>query len=91
MIHTPTSANCQTRFSRHRGRASATSGTNQIEYCGLHTLVVSRNASTDKKASWASRGLTGASSASQATPPSAPSSKNATATPDGVQAAAYPG
>ena len=86
--HTPTSLNCHTRFNRQRGRARASSGTNQIEYCGLQTFVVSRKASTVRNANWPSRGLTGASSASQLTAPRAPSSRNATATPDGDQAAA---
>ena len=48
-----------------RGRPA---GSSHSEYCGLHTLFSSRNPATSRKASWATRGRTGAASASQATP-----------------------
>src|SRR5205085_228003 len=73
------------------GRASASSGTSQMLYCGLHTLVVSRKPSTARNANGATRGVTGAFSASQATSNSTAISANATAIPGGGQYAASVG
>lgn len=53
---------------RQRGIARTASGTSHSEYCGLHTLFVSRNTATTRKHSCASRGRRGAVSATYATP-----------------------
>ena len=64
--HSSASAACQSSSERHFGRASTASGSSHSEYCGLHTLLSSRNPATSRKASWATRGRTGAASVSQA-------------------------
>ena len=46
--------------SRTRGTASTASGTSHSEYCGLHTLLVSRKNATTRNANCATRGVTGA-------------------------------
>ena len=53
---------------RRCGSASTASGTSHSENCGLHTLLVNRNAATTRKASWANRGRCGAVSARYAMP-----------------------
>ncbi|KID28608.1 hypothetical protein JD82_03503 [Prauserella rugosa] len=53
--------------SRHRGIASTANGTSHSEYCGLHTLLVSRNAATTRKHNCATRGRLGAVKATYAT------------------------
>ncbi len=42
------------------GMASTASGTSHSEYCGLHTLLTSRNPATIRKATCATRGRRGA-------------------------------
>src|SRR6478752_9605918 len=59
---------CHSSSGRHRGRASTASGSSQSEYCGDHTLLVSRNAAMTRKASWANRGRLAADSPSQPIP-----------------------
>jgi hypothetical protein len=68
------SAACQTRNERQRGRASASRGTSHSENCGLHTLLVTRNATTTRNSSCGSLGRRGARSASTQTPASATTS-----------------
>src|SRR5207248_9250783 len=80
-----TSLNCHSTVIRQRGRASATSGTSHTEYCGLHTFVVNRKATTARKANCANRGRNGAIRPSIATPINAASSTTATAKPGGDQ------
>ena len=53
---TTTSDSCQNISGRQRGSASTASGRSQSEYCGDHTLFVSRKAAITRKASWANRG-----------------------------------
>ena len=62
---------CQASSTRQDGRASTASGSSQSEYCGLQTLLVSRNAATTRNSSWGSRGRRGAASASTNTAASA--------------------
>ena len=62
---------CQIRYARQDGRASTASGTSHSEYCGLHTLFVSRNPATVRNSSCGSRGRRGARRASSTTPASA--------------------
>jgi hypothetical protein len=70
-IQTRHSVTCQASSTRQDGRASTASGSSQSEYCGLHTLLVSRNAATTRNSSCGSRGRRGAVSASAATAASA--------------------
>jgi hypothetical protein len=65
--HTTHSVTCQARITRQDGRASTASGSSQSEYCGLQTLLVSRNAATTRNSSCGSRGRRGAASPSAAT------------------------
>jgi hypothetical protein len=58
---------CQASSAGQDGRASTASGSSHSEYCGLQTLLVSRNAATTRNSSCGSRGLRGASSASATT------------------------
>jgi hypothetical protein len=74
------SATCQARIARQDGRASTASGSSQSEYCGLQTLLVSRNAATTRSSSCGSRGRRGAISPSAATAASTTSTVTA-ATP----------
>lgn len=62
---TQTSASIVIQASRIRvcGIASTASGTSHSEYCGLHTLLTSRNPATMRKANCATRGRRGAFSA----------------------------
>src|SRR5882762_7275674 len=60
-----------------RGMASTASGSSHSEYCGLHTLLVSRNAAITSRHTWASRGRVGADIVTQAMP--AQQSRNSTA------------
>ena len=53
---------------RALGIASTASGTSHSEYCGLHTLLVSRNAAMTRKDSCAIRGQRGAVSPMTSTP-----------------------
>ncbi len=62
---------CQASSARQDGRASTASGSSQSEYCGDHTLLVSRKAATTRKSSCGSRGRRGASRASASTPATA--------------------
>lgn len=71
---------CQASSARQDGRASTASGSSHSEYCGLHTLLVSRNAATARKSSCGSRGRRGASRPRASTPASATSTLSA-ATP----------
>src|SRR5690348_17302591 len=82
---TAISTNCQITVTRHRGRASARSGTSHSEYCGLHTFVVSKKASTARNASCARRGRTGAYKPSHTTAINAMINTSATAAPGGFQ------
>jgi hypothetical protein len=65
------SVTCQASSTRQDGRASTASGSSQSEYCGLHTLLVSRNAATTRNSSCGSRGRRGAASPSTNTAASA--------------------
>src|SRR5207249_7646908 len=82
---TATSTNCHTSVMRHRGRASAISGTSHNEYRRLAPFVVSRNGSTARNASCAKRGRVGAYSPSHTTPSKAMINTSATAAPGGTQ------
>jgi hypothetical protein len=62
---------CQASSARQDGRASTASGSSHSEYCGLQTLLVSRNAATTRNSSCGSRGRRGAISASTSTAASA--------------------
>ena len=62
---------CQASNTRQDGRASTASGSSQSEYCGLQTLLVSRNAAITRKSSCGSRGRRGAASPSRNTATSA--------------------
>ncbi len=64
---------CQASSARQDGRASTASGSSHSEYCGLHTLLVSRNAATTRKSNCGNRGLRGATRPSPSTPQSATS------------------
>jgi hypothetical protein len=79
-IQTRHSAACQASSARQDGRASTASGSSQSEYCGLQTLLVSRNPATTRKSSCGSRGRRGAISPSANTAASASSTVTA-ATP----------
>jgi hypothetical protein len=79
-IHTRHSVTCQASSARQDGRASTASGSSQSEYCGLHTLLVSRNSATTRNSSCGSRGRRGAISPSANTAASAISTVTA-ATP----------
>ena len=50
----------QPKTNRQRGRASTSSGTSHMEYCGLHTLFVIMKASVARNATWPTRGVRGA-------------------------------
>src|SRR4029450_2945445 len=52
---------------RQRAIASTASGTSHSEYCGLHTLFVTRNPATTRNVSDATRGRRGAVTAITAT------------------------
>ena len=62
---------CQASSARQDGRASTASGSSHSEYCGDHTLFVSRKAATTRKSSCGNRGRRGASRPSAATAPTA--------------------
>jgi len=62
------SVSCQIRIGFHLGNASTASGNNHSEYCGLHTLFVSRNPATTRNSSCISRGRSSARSARTAIP-----------------------
>src|SRR6478735_8733618 len=47
---------CHSSSGRHLGSASTASGSSHSEYCGDHTLLVSRNAAITRNANWANRG-----------------------------------
>jgi hypothetical protein len=79
-IQTRHSVTCQASSTRQDGRASTASGSSQSEYCGLQTLLVSRNAATTRNSSCGSRGRRGAISPSTNTAASASSTATA-ATP----------
>ena len=66
--HRNASVACQASSARQDGRASTASGTSHSEYCGLHTLLVTRKPTSSRNSSCGSRGLTRAPSASAATP-----------------------
>jgi hypothetical protein len=61
--HTSASIVIHASSTRRCGRASTASGTNHSENCGLHTLLVNRNAATTRNNSCATRGRCGAVSA----------------------------
>ena len=75
-----------------RGTASTASGTSHSEYCGLHTLLVSRNTATMRNASCAIRGVVRAVSpmASTARQPSANSTSDTVFRVAGASPAARP-
>jgi hypothetical protein len=64
---------CQASNARQDGRASTASGSSHSEYCGLQTLLLSRNTAITRKSSCGSRGRRGASNASRTTAASASS------------------
>ena len=68
---------CQASSAFQDGRASTASGSSHSEYCGLHTLLVSRNAATARNSSCGSRGRRGASRPSASTATSATSTATA--------------
>jgi len=59
---------CQNSSGRQRGNASTTNRSSHNEYCGDHTLFVSRNAAMTRNASWANRGRRAAASPSRPIP-----------------------
>src|SRR6476469_271291 len=59
---------CHSSSGRHLGSASTASGSSHSEYCGDHTLLVSRNAAITRNANWANRGRRAADSPSQPIP-----------------------
>lgn len=61
--HTSASSVIQASRIRVCGIASTASGTSHSEYCGLHTLLTSRNPATSRNASCATLGRRGALSA----------------------------
>jgi len=70
---------CQASNARQDGLASTASGTSHRLYCGLHTLLVSRNPATRRNSSWGSRGRRRAPSANAPTPRHTASTPTATA------------
>ena len=58
--HTSASIVIHASSIRRCGKASTASGTSHSENCGLHTLLVNRNAATIKNTSCATRGRCGA-------------------------------
>ena len=70
-IHSRHSVACQASNAGQDGRASTASGSSHNEYCGLQTLLVSRNAATTRNSSCGSRGRRGAVNASTKTAASA--------------------
>ena len=75
-----------------RGTASTASGTSHSEYCGLHTLLVSRNTATMRNASCAIRGVVAAVSpmTSTATQPRANRTRDTVLSVAGASPAARP-
>ena len=75
-----------------RGTASTASGTSHSEYCGLHTLLVSRKNATIRNANWAMRGVVAAVSpiTSTATQPAANNTNDTMFNVAGASPAARP-